>query len=99
MPNGDPRRGPKFDYKMRWFEKLIEHTAGLLDPKLPVMLVGDFNVLPIERCVQAGAVVTPRAKAGDMTAPATVAEPNITRGRRAPSRHGRAIRGASAPSS
>lgn len=36
---------------MRWFEKLIEHAAGLLDSGLPVMLAGDFNVMPTERDV------------------------------------------------
>ena len=51
LPNGNPRPGPKFDYKMRWFEKLIEHAAGLLDSGLPVVLAGDFNVMPTERDV------------------------------------------------
>jgi exodeoxyribonuclease III len=51
LPNGNPRPGPKFDYKMRWFEKLIEHAAGLLESGLPVMLAGDFNVMPTERDV------------------------------------------------
>lgn len=51
MPNGNPRPGPKFEYKMRWFEALIEHAAGLLESKLPVMLAGDFNVMPTERDV------------------------------------------------
>jgi len=39
LPNGNPRPGPKFDYKMRWFERLIEHAAGLLDSGLPVILI------------------------------------------------------------
>ena len=51
MPNGNPRPGPKFEYKMRWFEKLIEHAAGLLESGFPVMLAGDFNVMPTERDV------------------------------------------------
>jgi exodeoxyribonuclease-3 len=51
MPNGNPRPGPKFEYKMRWFEVLIEHAAGLLESGLPVMLAGDFNVMPTERDV------------------------------------------------
>ena len=51
MPNGNPRPGPKFAYKMLWFEKLIEHAAGLLDSGLPVVLAGDFNVMPTERDV------------------------------------------------
>ncbi len=48
LPNGNPRPGPKFDYKLRWFERLIEHAAGLLESGLPVMLAGDFNVMPTE---------------------------------------------------
>jgi exodeoxyribonuclease-3 len=48
LPNGNPRPGPKFDYKLRWFERLIDHAAGLLETGLPVMLAGDFNVMPTE---------------------------------------------------
>ena len=51
LPNGNPRPGPKFDYKMRWFERLIGHAQGLLDSGLPVLLMGDFNVMPTERDV------------------------------------------------
>lgn len=51
LPNGNPRPGPKFDYKLRWFERLIEHAAGLIEAGLPVMLAGDFNVMPTERDV------------------------------------------------
>ena len=48
LPNGNPRPGPKFDYKLRWFERLIDHAQSLLDSGLPVMLAGDFNVMPTE---------------------------------------------------
>jgi exodeoxyribonuclease-3 len=48
LPNGNPKPGPKFDYKLRWFDRLIEHAAGLLASGLPVMLAGDFNVMPTE---------------------------------------------------
>ncbi len=51
LPNGNPRPGPKFDYKLRWFDRLIDHAAGLIDSGLPVMLAGDFNVMPTERDV------------------------------------------------
>ena len=51
LPNGNPRPGPKFDYKLRWFERLIAHARGLLDSGLPVILMGDFNVMPTERDV------------------------------------------------
>jgi exodeoxyribonuclease-3 len=48
LPNGNPRPGPKFDYKLRWFERLTAHAKGLLDSGLPVILMGDFNVMPTE---------------------------------------------------
>jgi exodeoxyribonuclease-3 len=48
LPNGNPRPGQKFDYKLRWFDRLIDHAAGLLASGLPVMLAGDFNVMPTE---------------------------------------------------
>jgi len=48
LPNGNPKPGPKFDYKMAWFERLIGHAAELLASGLPVMLAGDFNVMPTE---------------------------------------------------
>jgi exodeoxyribonuclease-3 len=51
LPNGNPRPGPKFDYKLRWFERLIAHAQGLLASGLPVMLAGDFNVMPTEKDV------------------------------------------------
>jgi exodeoxyribonuclease III len=53
LPNGNPRPGAKFDYKLRWFERLIDHAAGLIDSGLPVVLLGDFNVMPTERDVYA----------------------------------------------
>ncbi|MFS2002957.1 exodeoxyribonuclease III [Duganella sp. CT11-25] len=48
LPNGNPAPGPKFDYKLQWFERLIRHAAGLLDSGAPVVLAGDFNVMPTE---------------------------------------------------
>ena len=51
LPNGNPRPGPKFDYKLRWFDRLIAHAGELLASGLPVMLGGDFNVMPTERDV------------------------------------------------
>lgn len=48
LPNGNPKPGPKFEYKMRWFERLIQHAADLLKADVPVMLIGDFNVMPTE---------------------------------------------------
>jgi exodeoxyribonuclease III len=48
LPNGNPAPGPKFDYKLRWFERLTEHAAGLLKSGLPVVLTGDYNAIPTE---------------------------------------------------
>ena len=48
LPNGNPAPGPKFDYKLRWFERLTTHAANLLAYNLPVVLVGDYNVMPTE---------------------------------------------------
>ncbi len=48
LPNGNPAPGPKFDYKMRWFERLQLHAAELLATGQPVLLTGDFNVMPTE---------------------------------------------------
>jgi len=51
LPNGNPRPGPKFDYKLAWMRRLLDHAAGLLEHQLPVVLAGDFNVIPTERDV------------------------------------------------
>ncbi|TDV72518.1 DNA ligase D [Pseudomonas sp. LP_7_YM] len=48
LPNGNPRPGPKFDYKLRWFEHLIEHAKSLQASDHPVVLAGDFNVVPTD---------------------------------------------------
>jgi exodeoxyribonuclease-3 len=46
LPNGNPAPGPKFDYKLRWFERLISHASELLALDRPVVLAGDYNVMP-----------------------------------------------------
>ncbi len=46
LPNGNPQPGPKFDYKLAWFEHLIRHAAELMESGHPVVLAGDFNVVP-----------------------------------------------------
>lgn len=48
LPNGNPAPGPKFDYKLRWFERFTAHAKGLLATELPVVLAGDYNVMPTE---------------------------------------------------
>lgn len=48
LPNGNPSPGPKFDYKLSWFNRLSAHAKELLKYDLPVVLVGDYNVIPTE---------------------------------------------------
>jgi exodeoxyribonuclease-3 len=48
LPNGNPQPGPKFDYKLAWFERLIAHAATLYGCGHPVALAGDFNVVPTD---------------------------------------------------
>ncbi|MBO9611724.1 MAG: exodeoxyribonuclease III [Dyadobacter sp.] len=48
LPNGNPAPGPKFDYKLRWFDRLHAHAESLLAAGKPVLLTGDFNVMPTE---------------------------------------------------
>ncbi len=51
LPNGNPRPGPRFDYKLAWFERLIAHAADLMASGMPIVIAGDFNVMPTERDV------------------------------------------------
>lgn len=46
LPNGNPVPGPKFDYKLRWIERLSTHARSLLAEEKPVVLAGDYNVIP-----------------------------------------------------
>jgi exodeoxyribonuclease III len=46
LPNGNPQRGPKFDYKLKWFKRLQRHAATFLKQEVPVVLAGDYNVAP-----------------------------------------------------
>jgi exodeoxyribonuclease-3 len=48
LPNGNPRPGPKFAYKLAWFDRLIAHAAELVASDLPVIIAGDFNVMPTD---------------------------------------------------
>ena len=48
LPNGNPNPGPKFDYKLAWFERLIRHAGDLLASGAPVVLAGDYNVVPTD---------------------------------------------------
>jgi exodeoxyribonuclease-3 len=48
LPNGNPQPGPKFDYKLAWFERLIRHADALYASGRPVVLAGDYNVVPTD---------------------------------------------------
>ena len=48
LPNGNPWPGPKFAYKLAWFERLIAHAASLLAAGVPALLAGDYNVIPTD---------------------------------------------------
>jgi exodeoxyribonuclease-3 len=48
LPNGNPAPGPKFDYKLRWFARLTAHASELLATGAPVVLAGDYNVMPTD---------------------------------------------------
>jgi exodeoxyribonuclease III len=68
-PNGNPKPGPKWDYKLAWLRRLREHAASLLSAGVPVVLVGDFNVVPTARDIyptkswDKDALVQPEARA------------------------------------
>jgi exodeoxyribonuclease III len=46
LPNGNPQPGPKFAYKLAWFERLLAHANGLIAAGVPMVLAGDYNVVP-----------------------------------------------------
>jgi exodeoxyribonuclease-3 len=48
LPNGNPYPGPKFEYKLGWFQRLTAHAKELLSSGSPVVLTGDYNVMPTE---------------------------------------------------
>jgi exodeoxyribonuclease III len=48
LPNGNPQPGPKFEYKLAWFERFIAHARALFDSGHPVALIGDYNVVPTD---------------------------------------------------
>jgi exodeoxyribonuclease III len=48
LPNGNPQPGPKFDYKLAWFERLIQHARSLVESGHPVVMAGDYNVVPTD---------------------------------------------------
>jgi hypothetical protein len=69
LPNGNPQPGPKFDYKLAWFSRLAAHAAELMEAGVPVVLAGDYNVVPTEADIwpghheQANALLQPGSRA------------------------------------
>jgi exodeoxyribonuclease-3 len=53
LPNGNPAPGPKFSYKLRWFDRLLSHAQKLLDSGKPAIIAGDYNVMPTDLDVYA----------------------------------------------
>ena len=53
LPNGNPQPGPKFIYKLAWFDRLIAHASQLLGAGVPVVLAGDYNVVPTPQDIYA----------------------------------------------
>jgi exodeoxyribonuclease III len=51
LPNGNPAPGPKFDYKLRWIERFTKLAAELVNQDVPVVLAGDYNIIPTEQDV------------------------------------------------
>jgi exodeoxyribonuclease-3 len=70
LPNGNPQPGPKFDYKLAWLDRLIDHARDLLDQRIPAILAGDFNVVPTPKDIyptkswDKDALVQPKSRAG-----------------------------------
>ncbi len=69
LPNGNPQPGPKFEYKLAWFERLIAHAETLRAAGVPVVLAGDYNVAPTDLDIYPtkswakDALVQPRSRA------------------------------------
>ena len=70
LPNGNPQPGPKFDYKLAWIDTLARHAAELLTLELPVVLAGDYNVIPTDldtysvKAMQSDALMQPESREG-----------------------------------
>lgn len=68
LPNGNPQPGPKFDYKLAWFERLIDRAASLIAAGVPAVLAGDYNVIPTpedvysERSLVGNALIRPESR-------------------------------------
>lgn len=69
LPNGNPQPGPKFDYKLRWMERLAARARVLLEEEVPTVLMGDYNVIPNDddtfsvRAMATDALMQPESRA------------------------------------
>jgi len=69
LPTGNPMPGPKFDYKLRWMERLAARARDLLAAEVPAILAGDYNVIPHDddtfsvRAMQDDALMQPESRA------------------------------------
>lgn len=70
LPNGNPQPGPKFDYKLRWIDRLRARAQVLLDAEVPAVLAGDYNVIPNDddtfsvSAMASDALMQPRSRQG-----------------------------------
>lgn len=70
LPNGNPQPGPKFDYKLRWIERLRDRARALLAQEVPTILAGDYNVIPNDddtysvRAMAEDALMQPESREG-----------------------------------
>lgn len=70
LPNGNPRPGPKYDFKLRWLDRLHAHLQSLVTLDAPVVIAGDFNIIPADLDVYApdrwrdDALFAPEVRAG-----------------------------------
>lgn len=69
LPNGNPQPGPKFDYKLRWMERLRRRAAEIMAEEIPAVLAGDYNVIPHDqdvfsvRAMENDALMRPESRA------------------------------------
>lgn len=69
LPNGNPQPGPKFDYKLKWMDRLIARARQVLETEMPAVMLGDYNVCPTaedvfdERAMAGDALIQPESRA------------------------------------
>ncbi len=61
LPNGNPQPGPKFDYKLRWMDRLHARMKAIAAEEVPAVVTGDYNVIPTDRDVWSPPAMVPDA--------------------------------------